>query len=218
MVSAWLLFCVHTTFSQFLLLSVSASQNERTKWWHQGAIQKCDSHRSPCLRDRTSIEVSSTFLESNDDTQSLRVVPLSFKLASILMVSAIGFGSSWSGGITGAMKTALKKVNFTPPTSVLKHPNNLYNGYSLTLRRALILNSLFSKQVKTSWSQPSPYSAVSSQTESVELVRPPSLLTSPLPYHHSQNPTETILYGNIIYIIGSIFVAGAQQSAPTNSC
>jgi hypothetical protein len=79
----------------------------------------------PAAKHECSIEVSSTSVESNDDTQSLGVVPLSFKLASILMVSAIGFGSSWSGGITGAMKTALKKVSFTPPTSVLKHPNNL---------------------------------------------------------------------------------------------
>jgi len=28
---------------------------------------------------------------------------------SILMVSAIGFGSSWSSGITGAMKSTIKK-------------------------------------------------------------------------------------------------------------
>lgn len=36
-------------------------------------------------------------------------VPLKWKLASILMVSAIGFGSQWSSGITGAMKSTLKK-------------------------------------------------------------------------------------------------------------
>ncbi|KUJ22650.1 MFS general substrate transporter [Mollisia scopiformis] len=47
--------------------------------------------------------------ETESDTTALVTVPLSFKLLSILMVSAIGFGSSWSSGITGAMKTALKK-------------------------------------------------------------------------------------------------------------
>jgi len=37
-------------------------------------------------------------------------VPLSYKIMSILLVSGIGFGSSWSNGVTGAMKTTLKKV------------------------------------------------------------------------------------------------------------
>ena len=32
------------------------------------------------------------------------------KLISVLLVSLIGFGSHWSSGVTGAMKTALKKV------------------------------------------------------------------------------------------------------------
>jgi hypothetical protein len=36
-------------------------------------------------------------------------VPLKWKLMSIVMVSAIGFGSSWSTGITGAMKSTIKK-------------------------------------------------------------------------------------------------------------
>jgi hypothetical protein len=37
-------------------------------------------------------------------------VPLKMKIFSILMVSAIGFGSHWSSGVTGAMKSTLKKV------------------------------------------------------------------------------------------------------------
>jgi hypothetical protein len=37
-------------------------------------------------------------------------VPLRMKLLSILMVTAIGFGSHWSSGVTGAMKSTLKKV------------------------------------------------------------------------------------------------------------
>lgn len=37
------------------------------------------------------------------------VVPLKWKLTAILLVSAIGFGSHWSSGITGAMKTTMKK-------------------------------------------------------------------------------------------------------------
>lgn len=61
-----------------------------------------------------SVEVSSTSDESSNGGHELKVVPLSFKLASILLVSAIGFGSSWSSGITGAMKTTLKKVHQPP--------------------------------------------------------------------------------------------------------
>jgi hypothetical protein len=38
------------------------------------------------------------------------LVPLKMKLISILLVSAIGFGSHWSSGVTGAMKSTLKKV------------------------------------------------------------------------------------------------------------
>lgn len=46
--------------------------------------------------------------ESNTGSD-LQPVPLKWKLTSILMVILIGFGSQWSSGITGAMKTTLKK-------------------------------------------------------------------------------------------------------------
>ncbi|OJJ44472.1 hypothetical protein ASPZODRAFT_71678 [Penicilliopsis zonata CBS 506.65] len=36
-------------------------------------------------------------------------VPWSMKILSVLLVSLIGFGSHWSSGVTGAMKTSLKK-------------------------------------------------------------------------------------------------------------
>jgi len=52
---------------------------------------------------------------STNGAATLVPVPLSFKIASILLVSAIGFGSSWSGGITGAMKSTLKKVSLSQP-------------------------------------------------------------------------------------------------------
>ncbi|TVY65545.1 Major facilitator superfamily domain-containing protein [Lachnellula suecica] len=49
--------------------------------------------------------------DPSPESQTPKVVPvpLKWKLASILMVSAIGFGSNWSSGITGAMKTTIKK-------------------------------------------------------------------------------------------------------------
>lgn len=38
------------------------------------------------------------------------LVPVKMKLISVLLVTAIGFGSHWSSGVTGAMKSTLKKV------------------------------------------------------------------------------------------------------------
>lgn len=37
-------------------------------------------------------------------------IPLRMKIISIILVTAIGFGSHWSSGVTGAMKSTLKKV------------------------------------------------------------------------------------------------------------
>ena len=58
-------------------------------------------------KDASSQVVASLHASENDGKVT---VPLSFKIASVLLVSAIGFGSSWSSGITGAMKTTIKKV------------------------------------------------------------------------------------------------------------
>jgi hypothetical protein len=78
----------------------------------------------PVQEGYLEVEVSSIPVESPGNEESkLVTVPLSFKLVSILLVSAIGFGSSWSGGITGAMKTTLKKV--ITPTFIF---SNLTNG------------------------------------------------------------------------------------------
>jgi hypothetical protein len=48
--------------------------------------------------------------EAGSDSGRRDLVPLRMKLLSILMVTAIGFGSHWSSGVTGAMKSTLKKV------------------------------------------------------------------------------------------------------------
>lgn len=48
------------------------------------------------------------------------LVPVKMKLISISLVSAIGFGSHWSSGVTGAMKSTLKKVGEHGPA---KSPN-----------------------------------------------------------------------------------------------
>lgn len=37
-------------------------------------------------------------------------IPLRMKIIAVVLVSMIGFGSHWSGGVTGAMKSTIKKV------------------------------------------------------------------------------------------------------------
>lgn len=60
-----------------------------------------------------AINISTSPESENDDAasahSSLRPVPRSWKLASVVLVTAIGFGSQWSSGITGAMKSTMKK-------------------------------------------------------------------------------------------------------------
>lgn len=38
-------------------------------------------------------------------------VPMKMKILAVLLVTLIGFGSHWSSGVTGAMKSTLKKVS-----------------------------------------------------------------------------------------------------------
>lgn len=38
-------------------------------------------------------------------------VPWTMKFVAVLLITAIGFGSHWSSGVTGAMKSTLKKVS-----------------------------------------------------------------------------------------------------------
>lgn len=59
--------------------------------------------------------VSLSDVESPPSTRDQ--VPLSFKILSVALVAGIGFGSSWSSGVTGAMKSTLKKVRTAPDKS-----------------------------------------------------------------------------------------------------
>lgn len=45
------------------------------------------------------------------ENSSKSPVPLSMKILSIVVVSMIGFGGHWSSGVTGALKSTLKKVS-----------------------------------------------------------------------------------------------------------
>ncbi|KAF8854109.1 MFS general substrate transporter [Acephala macrosclerotiorum] len=116
--------------------------------------------------EESSVQANLVSNDSASDVSSLVDVPLTFKILSILMVSAIGFGSSWSSGITGAMKAALKKG--------LKINNTQY--------ALLDASEDFMKTV---------------------LVMVSGVVTDRI------GGAKAILYGNIIYSIGSILVAAS---------
>ncbi|KXJ87283.1 MFS transporter [Microdochium bolleyi] len=73
------------------------------------------SSRTPSDRgDTTASQPASVVLSTTtDDVQPTTPpggsIPLLWKIAAVVLVSSIRFGSSWSSGITGAMKTTLKK-------------------------------------------------------------------------------------------------------------
>ncbi|KAB2572001.1 hypothetical protein DBV05_g9339 [Lasiodiplodia theobromae] len=63
-----------------------------------------DDNKTPQVEEANA-EVNS---EQNDEPERVNV-PLQWRLASVVLISLIGFGGNWSAGITGAMKSTLKK-------------------------------------------------------------------------------------------------------------
>ncbi|KAF2028839.1 hypothetical protein EK21DRAFT_90351 [Setomelanomma holmii] len=64
------------------------------------------------VRTKTvEVVVGRSDASADNETHSGRssLVPLRMKLISVLLVTAVGFGSYWSSGVTGAMETTLKK-------------------------------------------------------------------------------------------------------------
>ncbi|GME48608.1 MFS transporter [Neofusicoccum parvum] len=113
-------------------------------------------------------EVDDSSSQEHASTDDRTPPPLTWKLASVVLISLIGFGSNWSAGITGAMKSTLKKE---------LHINNkqfsLLEASEDFIVTALIL-----------WS---------------------GVVTDKI------GGANAIIYGNIIYSIGSIVIASAAQ-------
>ncbi|KAI9168010.1 Major facilitator superfamily domain-containing protein [Paramyrothecium foliicola] len=65
-----------------------------------------NSHVDEKAKAVTQTQPSTSDTSSQDERKP---VPLTWKLLSVLLVTAIGFGSQWSSGITGAMKSTIKK-------------------------------------------------------------------------------------------------------------
>ncbi|TEY71250.1 hypothetical protein BOTCAL_0097g00040 [Botryotinia calthae] len=106
---------------------------------------------------------------NNDGQYSANDIPWQWKLASVILVSMIGFGSHWSSGITGAMKSTIKKE--------MKIDNKQYALLSASqdfMVTALMLVS--------------------------------GVVTDRI------GGAGTIFYGNIIFTVGSVLIAGAAQT------
>lgn len=59
---------------------------------------------------QVSSDARSTLSGQSEGDRSVHV-PLQMKILAVLLVTLIGFGSHWSSGVTGAMKSTLKKVS-----------------------------------------------------------------------------------------------------------
>lgn len=65
-----------------------------------------DEEKNPTVADVSVGDESDSISERQRSTN----IPWSMKILSVVLVSLVGFGSHWSSGVTGAMKSTLKKV------------------------------------------------------------------------------------------------------------
>ncbi|KAJ3463707.1 hypothetical protein MRS44_008493 [Fusarium solani] len=108
--------------------------------------------------------------ESDDSSSDGRQpVPLSWKIASVALVTAIGFGSQWSSGITAAMKSTIKKeMGITNTQFSLLEASEDFMVTALMMVSGIVTDRI--------------------------------------------GGAGAMLYGNLIYSVGSILVAGAAQT------
>ncbi|KAI1852197.1 hypothetical protein JX265_013050 [Neoarthrinium moseri] len=99
---------------------VGGSTKQSTRYELQGIAREMASpiqvgSESPKGLEKTVKEVPSTDPESTPSAHSTASIdekpppPWSWKLTAVILVTLIRFGGSWSSGITGAMKSTLKK-------------------------------------------------------------------------------------------------------------
>lgn len=86
----------------------------------------------------------------SDDAPSIRSargrsthVPMRMKIIAVLMVSLIGFGSKWSSGVTGAMKSTLKKVSISETIGVETYCSCMVRNYISTILNTPCCTYLF---------------------------------------------------------------------------
>ncbi|KAJ3549977.1 hypothetical protein NM208_g217 [Fusarium decemcellulare] len=116
---------------------------------------------------KTAVEPCGTSEDSSSDGR--QPVPLSWKIASVVLVTAIGFGSQWSSGITAAMKSTIKKeMGITNTQFSLLEASEDFMVTALMLLSGIVTDRI--------------------------------------------GGAGAMLYGNLLYSVGSILVAGAAQT------
>ncbi|KAH7126625.1 major facilitator superfamily domain-containing protein [Dendryphion nanum] len=121
-------------------------------------------------KNKATITAAAGVNDSDDSSSdTLQPVPLSWKLASVVLVTAIGFGSQWSSSVTSAMKTTMKKQMKINNTQF----SLLEASEDFMVTALMLLSGLVTDRI---------------------------------------GGAGAMLYGNIIYSVGSILVAAAAQT------
>jgi hypothetical protein len=139
----------------------------------------------------TVLDNSSVNSSQDSPANILPPVPLQMKLLSVLLVSCIGFGSQWSGGVSSAMKSTMKKVCITSRSIIISENTKRPTPNKKEMH---INNTQFSLL------------EASEDFMSSALILLTGIFTDRL------GGTGCIVYGNIIYTIGSILIAGAAET------
>lgn len=74
------------------------------------AVDTSDAKSVDAVSAPVSEDIRTPSEESSDDSDGKRPPPLAAKLIAVGLISCISFGSHWSTGVTGAMKSTIKKV------------------------------------------------------------------------------------------------------------
>lgn len=123
---------------------------------------------TPDEKDPAEATIQSQNDADSDKSSNLTPAPLQWKIMAILLITAIGFGSNWSSGITGAMKSTIKKeLKVNNKQFALLEASEDFMVTALMLVSGLVTDRI--------------------------------------------GGAGAMLYGNVIYSIGSILVAGAAQ-------
>lgn len=84
------------------------------------AVDASDSKSVDVVSAPVNEDIRTPSKESSDDSDGKKPPPLAAKLIAVALISSISFGSHWSTGVTGAMKSTIKKVLKTMGMSIYR--------------------------------------------------------------------------------------------------
>lgn len=98
----------------------------------------------PAVQEKDTPSDESSDSDSDDGKSP---PPLLAKLCAVILISCISFGSHWSSGVTGAMKSTIKKVR----KRLLIQHGRPTDDLSRSKCTSTMFNSHFWKQARISW-------------------------------------------------------------------